>query len=179
MSLFRLYVFLVFHFLSCACCLPVNSLLVPNASSLSQDPDLSPMIYHVPNTHNTLYILPYNYLLPTDEFQSSIHGARIYIAHRIAAAEGKANVPLPPDQDPFVYGPDLTVKISWQSFQGSKLTWGILAAAMRGLEDCLVKNDHLPFKAVWHVFDGAQEGEVGWGMIGGGRVRGVERGAVT
>lgn len=99
------------------------------------------------------------------QFESSINGARTYIARKIASADGKANVPLPADQDPYVYGTNLAVKISWQSLQGKKLTWGILAGVMRGLSDCLVKNNQLPLVAVWHVFDEGQGGEVGYGRI--------------
>ncbi|KAL8656465.1 MAG: hypothetical protein Q9210_000258 [Variospora velana] len=123
---------------------------------------------------NSLYIRPYDFDLPPEQFESSINGARIYIAQKIASADGKANVPLPADQDPFVYGPNLAVEISWQSLQGKRLTWGILAGVMRGLSDCLVKNNRLPFVAVWHVFDEGQGGEVGYGRIGKGR--GVWRG---
>ncbi len=169
MPLHDLCMIILFYLFSFAHGVPVYPLQILNASSLTQDPDLSPLIYHVPNSHNTLYILPYDYALPSDGFRSSIYGARVYIAHKIAAAEGKANLPLPPDEDPFVYGPDLTVKITWQSFRGMRLTWGILAAATRGLDDCLVKNNQLSFAAVWHVFDSRLEGEVGWGVIGKGK----------
>ncbi|KAL9603470.1 MAG: hypothetical protein Q9219_001157 [cf. Caloplaca sp. 3 TL-2023] len=144
----------------------------------SHKPDLSPLIYHVPGTLNTLYILPHEYALPPDEFAFTIWRVRIYIADKIAVAKGRTNVPIPANKDPYVYGSDSPVQITWQSFQGMKLTWGILAAVMRGLDDCLVKNNHLPFVAVWHVFDGGQEGEVGWGMIGQGK--GMRRpGAIT
>ncbi|KAI4207277.1 MAG: hypothetical protein LQ346_000645 [Caloplaca aetnensis] len=169
MSLHQLYIIILFHLFYYAHGVPLHPLRILNASSLVQDPDFSPLIYHVPNSHNTLYILPYDYALPSDGFRSSIYGARVYIAHKIADAEGKASLPLPPDEDPFVYGLDLTVKITWQSFRGMKLTWGTLAAAMRGLDDCLVKNNQLAFAAVWHVFDSRQEGEVGWGVIGKGK----------
>ncbi|KAL8744659.1 MAG: hypothetical protein Q9184_007971, partial [Pyrenodesmia sp. 2 TL-2023] len=178
MGLLNLYIYLIYYLASHAHCVPVNTLRISNASRIAQGPDLSPLIYHVPNSDNTLYILPSDYALPLHGFESSIYGARVYIAHKIAAAQGKAIPPLTPDEDPFVYGPGLTVKITWQSFQGMKLTWTTLAAAMRGLDDCLVKNNQLPFAAVWHVFDSRYEGEVGWGMIGRGK--GVRRaGAVS
>ncbi|KAL8927566.1 MAG: hypothetical protein Q9208_002373 [Pyrenodesmia sp. 3 TL-2023] len=176
MSLLNFYIFLLFYLISYVHCVPVNPLRITNASSVAQTPDLSPLIYHVPNSHNTLYILPYDYALPPNGFQSSIYGARMYIVHQITAAGGKASVPLTPEQDPFVYGPGLTVKITWQSFPMKRLTWEILAAAMRGLDDCLVKNNQLPFAAAWHVFDSRQKGEVGWGIVGRGN--GVQR-AVT
>ncbi|KAL8719203.1 MAG: hypothetical protein Q9225_003757 [Loekoesia sp. 1 TL-2023] len=173
MQVFKCSILFVFCFFSVANCIPVLSLPVKNSTAFSDDPDLSPLIYHVPNTACTLYILPHDYALPPYDFAFSIWRARIYIADKIAASKGKANVPLPPNQDPFVYGPNLPVQISWQSFQGMKLTWGILAAVMRGLDDCLVKNNHLPYVAIWHVFVAGKEGEVGWGTIAEGK--GIER----
>lgn len=172
MSLSNLHISLLVYFAYFAFCIPVNVLPVSDATRLSQNPDLSPLIYHIPNTHNTLYILPYNFALPPDGLESSIRGAIIYIAHQIVA-KGKADLPLPPDQDPFVYGLDLPVEISWQSAREMKLTWRVLAAAMRGLNDCLVKNNHLPFMAIWRVYDRGQQGEVGWGLIGRGKGRAV------
>ncbi|KAI4148748.1 MAG: hypothetical protein L6R39_002705 [Caloplaca ligustica] len=163
---FHFYVLLVSYFVSLACCLPVDALAVSNATRLSQVPDLSPLIYHIPGTSNTLYILPYDFPLPPEEFISSIHGARIYIAHKIAVG-AKIDTPLPPDQDPFVYGLNLGVKISWRSIHGKRFTWTALGAAIRGLDDCLVKNNHLPYVVAWHVYDGGQE--IGRGVIGIGR----------
>ncbi|KAL8971052.1 MAG: hypothetical protein Q9197_003481 [Variospora fuerteventurae] len=131
------------------------------------------MLCFLPFVYNSLYIRPHDSDLPPEQFESSINGARIYIAHKIASADGQANVPLPADQDPFVYGTNLAVKISWQSLPGKKLTWGILAGVMKGLSDCLVKNNQLPVVAVWHVFEG-QGGEVGNGRIW--KEKGVWRG---
>ncbi|KAI4207034.1 MAG: hypothetical protein LQ348_000721 [Seirophora lacunosa] len=151
MALFNFRLLLMLCYLPFAYPVPVRVLSASNAKS------------------NSLYILPHDFDLPPDEFESSIYGARVYIAHKIASAEGEANVPLPADQDPFVYGPNLAVNVSWQSLHGKRLTWGILAGVMRGLSDCLVKNNQLPYVAVWHVFDEGQGGEVGWGSIGKGR----------
>ncbi|KAI4174313.1 MAG: hypothetical protein LQ343_002452 [Gyalolechia ehrenbergii] len=149
---------------------PVKFLPVTNLTSLTNDdPDLSPLVYHIPGTHDSLYIRPHDYALPENDFAIAIWRARVYIADMIASEKGKTNVPLPPDQDPKTYGSDLPVQISWQSSLGMKLTWGVLAAVMRGLDDCLVRNNHLPYVVVWHVFNSGQEDEVGWGMIGTGR----------
>ncbi|KAL8834839.1 MAG: hypothetical protein Q9170_003581 [Blastenia crenularia] len=160
------------------CCKPVFTLPHGNSTNLKDDPDLSPLIYHVPGTLNSLYILPQDYALPPDEFEFAIWRTRAYVADKIASAKGETNVPLPPDQDPKIYGDDSPVRITWQSFHGMKLTWGMLAAAMRGLDDCLVKNNHLPYVAMWHVFDARMESEMGWGTIGKGK--GIRRpGAVA
>lgn len=149
---------------------PAAFLLLKNLTSfLNGDPDLSPLVYHIPGTPSSLYIRPYNYALPDNDFALAIFRARVYTTDKIAAAKGKTNTPLPPDQDPGIYGPDWTVQISWQSHPGMKLTWGILAAVMRGLDDCLVKNNHLPYVAVWHVFSDGYEEEVGWGVIEKGK----------
>lgn len=158
------------YLLSLVYCSPVKFLPVTNLTSLTNDdPDLSPLVYHIPGTHDSLYIRPHDYALPENDFAIAIWRARVYIADMIASEKGKTNVPLPPDQDPKTYGSDLPVQISWQSSLGMKLTWGVLAAVMRGLDDCLVRNNHLPYVVVWHVFNSGQEDEVGWGMIGTGR----------
>ncbi|KAL9001559.1 MAG: hypothetical protein Q9169_000134 [Polycauliona sp. 2 TL-2023] len=132
-------------------------------------PDLSPLIYHIPNTHNTLLIRLHNYPLPIVAFASTIRDARLFIAGAIASTSIRPDSRLPTDRDPFEFPRSETpskVSVRWQSGQDHHLTWGILAVVMKGLEDCLVKNDQLPWVATWHVFDGGQEGEVGWGMIG-------------
>lgn len=160
------------HFISFISCIPVNFLSLKNLTSFPNgDPDLSPLIYHIPGTSNSLYIRPYNYPLPSHDFGIALWRVKVYVADKIAAAKGRTNVPLPPDQDPGIYGLESPVQISWQSYPGATLTWGILAAAMRGLDDCLVKNNHLPYVAVWHVFNSDYEEEVGWGTIETGKTR--------
>ncbi|KAL9026991.1 MAG: hypothetical protein Q9196_004425 [Gyalolechia fulgens] len=136
----------------------------------NDDPDLSPLVYHLPGTTNSIYIQPYNYALPKDDFALAIWRAMVYIADKIASDKGISDVPLPPDEDPKTYGSNLRVQTSWQSSPGMKLTWGVLAAVMRGLYDCLVKNNHLPYVAVWHVFDRGKEEAIGWGMIARGKL---------
>ena len=174
MRIFNLGISFAFYFISFAYCNPVVTLPVENSTTLVSTPDLSPLIYHVPGSRCTLYILPQDYILPVDEFEYSIWRARVYIADKIASLKGRADTPLPPGQDPFIYGADTPVEISWQSYHGTKMTWGMLAAVMRGLYDCLVKNNHLPYVAVWHVFVAGYEGEVGWGTIRPGRGRGPD-----
>ncbi|KAL8943491.1 MAG: hypothetical protein Q9216_001026 [Gyalolechia sp. 2 TL-2023] len=164
------------YFVLSAHCIPVTTLPLKNLTTLTNDdPDLSPLVYHVPGTPNSIYVRPHDYPLPESDFEYAIWRARVYVTDKIASARGKANVPLPPDQDPKTYGSDMPVQISWQSSPGKKLTWGILAAVMRGLDDCLVKNNHVPYVAVWHVFSSEQEGEVGWGMISKGTGKVNER----
>ena len=132
-------------------------------------PDLSPLIYHIPNTHNTLLIRLNNYPLPFIAFASTIRDARLFIAGVLATTSVRPDSRLPPEKDPFEFPRSDTrsqMSITWQSKKYRHLTWGILAAAMKGLEDCLVINDQLPWVVSWHVFDRAQGGEVGYGMIG-------------
>ena len=140
-------------------------------------PDLSPLICHIPNTHDTLLIRVHNYPLPFIAFASTIREARHYIAGVLATTSFRPDSRLPPEQDPseFPRSDMLSqVSITWQSKEYSELTWGILAAAMKGLEDCLVINDQLPWVVSWHVFDGAQRGEVGYGVIGRGKIRSAD-----
>lgn len=105
-------------------------------------------------------------------FSSTIRETRLFIAGLIPTSSFRPDSRLPQDKDPFEYPRPETlsrVAITWQSKRGGYLTWGILAAVMKGLEDCLVKNNQLPWVATWHVFDRGQKGEVGWGMVGRGK----------
>lgn len=170
---------LMFHLSSLIHCMPRAPPLhlTKNLTASLQSPDFSPLIYHIPNTHNTLLIRLHDYALPIGAFSSIIRDARLFIAGVIATSSFRPDSRLPPDKDPFEYPRPETlskVSITWQSKPGSYLTWGILAAAMKGLEDCLVKNDQLPWVATWHVFDGGQKGEVGWGMVGRGKALAIE-----
>ena len=146
--------------------------LTKNLTASLQAPDLSPLIYHIPNTHDTLLIRLRDYPLPFNAFGLTIREARLFIAGVLASSDIRPDTRLPPDKDPFEYprsGPLSLVSITWQSKQKKYLTWSILAAAMKGLEDCLVKNDQLPWVATWHIFDEGQRGEVGWGTVGKGK----------
>lgn len=129
----------------------------------------SPLIYHIPNTHNTLYIQPTRVRLPPSGVAASLWSARIFVAHEIVIRQGNADIPLPSDQDPGQYQPrGSVVKVSWQSsFPDRQMTWGKLAATLRGLEDCIVRNQQEPFVNVWRVY--GTMGEVGWGRVGFGR----------
>lgn len=169
----HLMILLMFHLVSLIHCRPRGPpLQLPqNQTASLRGPDLSPLIYHVPNTHNTLLIRLHDDALPHGAFSSTIREARLFIAGVMATSRFRPDSRLPPDIDPFEYPrPEALspVSITWQSQQEGYLTWGILAAAMKGLDDCLVKNDQLPWVATWHVFDGRQKGEVGWGMVGRG-----------
>ncbi|KAL8782240.1 MAG: hypothetical protein Q9213_005570 [Squamulea squamosa] len=137
-----------------------------------QGPDLSPYIYHIPKTRNTLLIRLHDDPLPINAFGFTIREARILIADVLATHGYRSGDRLPQDKDPSEYpkpGSLAPVSITWQSRQGSFLTWGILAAALKGLEDCLVMNDRLPWVVTWYIFDGPQGGEVGWGTVARGK----------
>ena len=122
------------------------------------------MAYLMCNRHNTLYIQPYPVPLPLTAFATLINRARIFVAYQIASLQGQTDVPLPPNRDPYIFGaPNTPVQVTWQSKQDKKMTWGELAAALRGLEDCLVKNQKEPYVSAWHLF--GLEGVIGSGMI--------------
>lgn len=60
------------------------------------------------------------------------------------------------------------MKISWQSSSSdSKMTWGELAAALRGLDDCVVRNQQESLVNIWRIY--GTMGEIGWGQVDFGR----------
>ncbi|KAL9583605.1 MAG: hypothetical protein Q9212_002601 [Teloschistes hypoglaucus] len=132
--------------------------------------DPPPLIYHIPNTHNTLYIQPTPVHLPPSGIAATLWSARVFVANQIAIRQGNADIPLPSDQDPGKYQPrGSVVKVSWRSSLPDKqMTWGELAATLRGLEDCIVRNQQEPFVNVWRVY--GTMGELGWGRVEFGRV---------
>ncbi|KAL8690795.1 MAG: hypothetical protein Q9218_003844 [Villophora microphyllina] len=171
MELFNLDVVLIllFYLYSSAYSVPAvfsNPLGLTNTSHLLLGkPDLSPMIYHIPHTHNTLYIQTTATPLPPSALAATLWNARVFVTNQIAILQGNADVPLPSDMDPGHYqAGGSVVKVSWQSSSADKkMTWGDLRATLRGLHDCLVKNQQESVVNVWHVF--GMMGELGWGQI--------------
>lgn len=70
---------------------------------------------------------------------------------------------LPATLDPFKYTIDLGVTVFASSSENQHLTWGILDSALRGLEDCLIRNA-LYQNAMFRIFDSD------WGQVGDGSV---------
>ncbi|KAI4250433.1 MAG: hypothetical protein L6R40_000031 [Gallowayella cf. fulva] len=171
-------VWLIVYLFTFAHCLPAAPSRA-HTVGLTQGPDLSPLVYHIPNTHNTLYIQLHDYPLPPVAFAFTIREARGFIRRVTRDSHAGPDTRLPPDKDPFEYPPAepmSPVTITWESRKGYSLTWGILAVAMKGLDDCLVKNNQLPWLATWHIFDEDQGGEVGRGVVGRGKGKGKGKG---
>ncbi|KAL9579311.1 MAG: hypothetical protein Q9203_006751 [Teloschistes exilis] len=83
--------------------IPDSFRLTNISHSLHGKTEPPPLIYHIPNTHNTLYIQPAPVRLPPRGIAASLWSARNFVAHEIAIRQGNADIPLPSDQDPGQY----------------------------------------------------------------------------
>lgn len=70
---------------------------------------------------------------------------------------------LPQSQDPWRYIDGLGAVIRAKSAEDEHLTWGILGAALQGLEDCVLQNDWFQ-ETAFQTFDGD------WGHVGDGEL---------
>ena len=96
---------------------------------------------------------------------NTIRNAQIHVKD-VMAAQGDGW--LSADEDPFKYDDYLGARIFAKSVVGQHLTWGILGATLKGLQDCVIRNGWYQ-DVTFQVFDG------GWGHVGSGSVLGGGR----
>lgn len=92
---------------------------------------------------------------------ATISAARQYI-EQIWKAQGHDGW-IPATHDPFRYSIDLGVSVFATRGANQHLTWGILDSALRGLEECLIRNSWYQ-NAMFRIFDS------NWGQVGDGSV---------
>ena len=140
------------------------SILTRNGTGTNHDA----VICHVGNTRTSLYIQLYDEVDATP-MRNAITNAQRWVLTVIRASGDSW---LPKREDPFSYDDKLGAHITARSTQNHHLTWGILGNALKGLQDCVIRNEWYQ-DAVFQIFDGP------WGHVGDGSVLGSAQSTIS